>query len=1049
MKREKQTRLQTLSDEPTSAVKLPSVYSINKTIQGEDGTIFAMNQLMSRANVGTGNKTFRTLSKITNEQSERKDLQLLQQWTDSMMQQIQKQHFYSITEFYDKMELIYSGSIGQLCQQLSVKCNDYSQLIDKIWSQFTGTVKEIIDKQSRTNRRLEKESLTNTIKIHERYQNSMTEKVQRLQEAEKQLKRNTEYVEKLNKENKYLRKKTNAFQTQITSLNNDIELLKLQLEDLNKENQTLKLFQQVRHSTENITADYEEELYKAKKEIFDDFKIVFEEQTRKFEEAYHNKMLELERGTDDKAQKDENLIEQYEEILFKDKCIGNHVKFTDTYTDTLDLILTQDSQVQTIYQKKKLYDWATQTLPIQTSNQSCEANYAIIKRESIPRNNEEQTYLEMSRYPIKAFIDDYYQLYIEKVEIEKKTFPEIFESVLDQLKFRSSQLFNIMKMKEEFYQEDFHQIDQYFQSSYSVFVFLTHHFQDIIHKLKDELIARKIQIFETQIDCKQAIRQKNLVQKRLDLLSSKFQQQVKNYNFIEKQFKQISKYIPQYQQDQIRRKAQKHKIHLEFPKAYSPTPNPNPMISSTNNLNYLNNFNPQPQQVFINSSTTLLPPQHQSTSPNILLSVNPKTSFGFFPPMTPLEPQQDSSLPQRNSLVELSCDSPEAAEVFSPQKPQITLNFFPDNKFEESSSSSEEEVDLSECLNPVKNLLSIEKKLFVNRCSSKNTQIATQTLLQEIQQFRRDKIENIVTQGTLIKTLSNFVQWCLKFNKFNYPMHVQLYEYFSSENQSQPQNVWLGKVARVIKSVIYYKRKNDSARLFHAMLVGDLSFLIYLQILSNIQSVNFQDTGISVLQSQLADQIKSLQKLPQYIDYDQEILHHLGPMQDIKIQELLLKYSMILQIFAEDGERLTQTQFRLLMLEIESKKDDQYYINIFNSECDIEQNSIQYISFQRFAVLCEELQFLQGLDDYINKNDAQYFKDVDLWKMREIELKLMLIRSHNYDASERDLFYRMHKLHQPSQRIILGRFLERRAKELLLNKYTLECLAPFMLLFES
>ena len=46
---------------------------------------------------------------------------------------------------------------------------------------------------------------------------------------------------------------------------------------------------------------------------------------------------------------------------------------------------------------------------------------------------------------------------------------------------------------------------------------------------------------------------------------------------------------------------------------------------------------------------------------------------------------------------------------------------FPDNKFEDSQSSSDEEVDLSECLNPVKNLLSLEKKLFVSRCPSKNT----------------------------------------------------------------------------------------------------------------------------------------------------------------------------------------------------------------------------------------------------------------------------------------------------------------------------------------
>ncbi|CAD8082034.1 unnamed protein product [Paramecium primaurelia] len=1030
--------MHTLTDERLSPLKFPSIQQINKTIQGEDGTVFEMRQLMSRANMCTSNKTVRTLQKITNEQSERKDLQLLQQWTDSMVQQIQQQNFYSITEFYDKIELIYSGSIGQLCQQLSVKCNDYSQLIDKIWMQFTGIVKEIIEKQSRTNRILEKESLTNTIKIHERYQNQMSEKLQRLNEAEKQLKRNVEYAEKMNKENRYLRKKTCKLSTELSSHNNDIELLKLQLQDLSKENETLKLFQQVRHQNEqqHFTADFEEELYKAKKEIFDDFKLVFEEQTKKFEEAYQNKIQDLERGQDDKAQKDENLIEEYEEILFKDKCVGNTVEFSEIQVDTSDLIIKSEMFTQTINQKRRTYDCANQTMPIQSNNQACEANYALIKRECIPRNKEEQTCLEMSKYPIKTFTDDYYQLYIERVEIEKKTFPIVLDSILDKLKTRSLQIFSVMSMKEELFQEDFREADKYFQNSYSVFLLLVNDFQDIIKKLKEELITRKIQIFETQIDCKQANRQKIQTQKRFDLLAQKYQQQVKNFNFISKQLKAVSRFLPQYQQDQIRRKAIRHKINFEFPKGISPTP----MLISTNNLNP-----PSIPQNFMNSSTSLLHPQQTQPA----LSINPKNSLGYFPPMTPLEPFQDSSNPQRTSMAELSCDSPEGPEAFSPSKPIIALNFFPDNKFEESQSSSDEEVDLSECLNPVKNLLSIEKKLFVSRCSSKNTQLATQTLLQEIQQFRRDKLDNIVTQNTLIKILSSFVQWCLKFNKLNYPLHVQLYEYFSNENQSQPQNVWLGKVARVIKSVIYYKRRSETARLFHSMLVGDLSFQIYLQILSNLQSATFTDTGIQVLQSQLADYIKGMQKLPQYVDYDAEISHHLGPMQDIKNQELLLKYSTILQIFAEDGERLTQNQFRLLLLELENKRDEQQIINMFNNECDIEQQQVQYISFQRFAIICEELQLLQGLDEYLIRNDVQYFKDIDMWRVREIELKLMLIRSHNYDASERDLFTRMYKMHQPQQRIILGRYLERRAKELLLQRYTLECLAPFMQLFEQ
>ena len=35
---------------------------------------------------------------------------------------------------------------------------------------------------------------------------------------------------------------------------------------------------------------------------------------------------------------------------------------------------------------------------------------------------------------------------------------------------------------------------------------------------------------------------------------------------------------------------------------------------------------------------------------------------------------------------------------------------------------------------------------------------------------------------------------------------------------------------------------------------------------------------------------------------------------------------------------------------------------------------------------------------------------IELWKIREIELKLMLIRSGKYDSSERDLFNKMNQL---------------------------------------
>lgn len=49
-----------------------------------------------------------------------------------------------------------------------------------------------------------------------------------------------------------------------------------------------------------------------------------------------------------------------------------------------------------------------------------------------------------------------------------------------------------MKMKEEFFIEDFMDVNKYVQNSYTVFTFLTHDFLDIIKRLKEELVERKI-----------------------------------------------------------------------------------------------------------------------------------------------------------------------------------------------------------------------------------------------------------------------------------------------------------------------------------------------------------------------------------------------------------------------------------------------------------------------------------------------------------------------------------------------------------------------------
>ncbi|CAK63034.1 unnamed protein product (macronuclear) [Paramecium tetraurelia] len=1014
--------------------KLPSLQNICRTIQGEDGTVFAMRSLMSRANNVSSNRTSRT--KWVLELNERKDLQQLEQWTDLMVQQLQLQQYSNIRDFYEKMELVYTGSITQLGQQLAVKCIDYQTILNKIWSSFTHAVKEIIEKQSETFRKLEKDCLSETVKLHQMYQKTLNDKGTKLQEAERYLKQNSDQNDKMIKEGRYLRKKCQKLEQELLNLRRECDFLKLQNSDLIREIDAMKVF--INHqvdpsiyihqnlvNAQQIEEKFADELQHAKKEMFEDFKHQFEQRTMIYEEMYQRKLDDLERREIlNQNQEDEQILQDYQQTIFKDECVGNSITYKTQETDTSDLLHFSDASVQTIQFKKKVYDWSTQTPPVVTFNQSVEANFSMIKRECIPRNKEEQTYLEMSRYPIQVFIDDYHEI---KITYNKNTFNQELNDLVDQLAQRSRQLFNILTMKEEFHLDDFQCVSQYVINSYNVFINLIRHLEALIIENKSSLVENKICLYETQIDSKQAYRKQMYAEKKLDMLIGKHQLTLKQVSFLQKQIIRIHKYLPHFQIETIKRQAIKKKIFLEFPKLQSPGPNLLPPEKSNTIF-----FSSQPQ--------LLIPPQiNQSTSSQIQ-----KSALDIA--------QSESTEPQqlrRDQSVDLSREPRETPPISPMKKHHPVQIFFQDSLAppDDSSSDDEQEVDIEAQLSPIKNLLSIEKKLFVSKCPSKNTQTATQLLLQEIQQFRRDRIDNIVTRQTLQKYLSSFVCWCVKYGKYNYPLHIQLYEFYQIENFQQPPQVWLQKYQRIIKSIIYYKKKTSYAKLFHWMLIGDQSFNIYLSILNTIQNKEFTENGIFVQQSQLSEAIgqyvkNTIPKYVQLVDYDQEVQPYMQGMQDFRTKEITQKYQLILTLF--DQERFTQLQFRLLLLEVDSQRTESQIINLFMNECDLEQNSVQYMSHKRFSQICEEHNLLANLSEYLQKNNAQYFNDLKLWKIREIELKLMLIRSSKYDSTEREGFYRMNELNSNEQRVLLGRFLERRAKELLLEQYAFECLPQYM-----
>lgn len=59
-----------------------------------------------------------------------------------------------------------------------------------------------------------------------------------------------------------------------------------------------------------------------------------------------------------------------------------------------------------------------------------------------------------------------------------------------------------MKFKEQFFDDDFYVMDDYFQSSYQIFTDSILDFKSIIDGYNAELVRRKIMIYEKLIDVK-------------------------------------------------------------------------------------------------------------------------------------------------------------------------------------------------------------------------------------------------------------------------------------------------------------------------------------------------------------------------------------------------------------------------------------------------------------------------------------------------------------------------------------------------------------------
>ncbi|CAD8201509.1 unnamed protein product [Paramecium pentaurelia] len=905
----------------------------------------------------------------------RRDIVQLAQWLELMIQQVQQtQGNLSFQEYYNKIEVIFSGSMLELQRQLQQKGFEFGQCLKKIWDSFLINVQYVIEGLNGKANQIEQQSLDKINKLHEWYQEAIQKQLYQIQQQKEELLQIQQINIQMNKENQYLRKKDVRREKQLRELIYDKDHYLLEIIEL-------KSIQMI-HSI-----DQEQ----SQQKIYDYFKKQCENHMKTMEIQYKNLQVQ------------DFYFDHTLDLIIKDKgCqVVDLIKINDQYTSTSDNQLINVA-TQTHKQKRQI-DEEIQ-VKVNTTDQETQVSLYQIKRDKLIRNPYEQIILKNAYLDLDDIIDKFQQFYFPYQELLSNDpyYLTLINNEMNRQEKQINQIMDTLNIRNEIALNDFYKFKEYLKQINKETLQNYMQIWKIVLNQQSSVIDSIIEKQELQVELdeiKSIFTNNMLIIKQFQ---NKYEEDKKISEFYQQSLIRTIRYAPQFIINQIQQQANLYKVldGVEFKEMRKKTTLVDSRIS----------VSPQREdssQLYSKQS----PIRASQVSFQSQLQINSMKQITT----------NNKSLKAQKSF-EIEVDMPKGLRDIDEES----------YKSESEDDNIQEKEDNAFSLlrfdfQTQKPQLTLEKKLRINTCPLKSAQHSTSILKQILKKFNKSNMNGLYTIGTLLQHYTELVQRQLP-NNTNTPLHVHLYEHITFRfGQSQLSDC--NRYKRMIKSFLYYEHRHSTCKIIVRFLKADLDvqdFNTYLQILEickEYPSLTFNNF-IQSLQDWLNQN--------HYTEEEMEIIKNELYQSDLAYlrnnpspTEFDLIMDQFLTIFAKFKNR-TSHKYKYLFESIDTSNKGNinfqqwnfiyetliqvnysFSLKLFYSEADYHDNQ-KLMSKQRFTLVSDELQIFQQ-DQQERLLDHQSFEDILLelkekWSNNKIQMKICFIKSNRYDKFIKSLF---------------------------------------------
>ncbi|CAD8124508.1 unnamed protein product [Paramecium sonneborni] len=905
----------------------------------------------------------------------RRDIVQLAQWLELMIQQVQQtQGNLSFQDYYNKIEVIFSGSMLELQRQLQQKGFEFGQCLKKIWDSFLINVQYVVEGLNVKANQIEQQSLDKINKLHEWYQEAMQKQLHQIQQQKEELIQMQSINLQMNKENQYLRKKDVRREKQLRELIYDKDHYLLEIIELK--------------STQFANSM---DIEQCQQKIYDYFKKQCENHMKTMEIQYKNLQVQ------------DFYFEHTLDLVIKEKgCqVIDLIKVQDQYTSTCENQLVNVS-TQTHKQKRQI-DQEVQ-VKVYTSDQETQVNIYQIKRDKLIRNPYEQIILRNANLDLDDIIDQFQQFYFPYQELLSND-PHYLTLIINETNRQEKQINQILdtiNVRNEIAPNDFLKFKEYLKNINKLAQQNYIQIWKIVLNQQSSVIDSTIEKQELQVELDEI---KSIFNKNMQIIKqfqNKYEEDKKISQFYQQSLIRIIRYAPQFIINQIQQQANLLKVldGVEFKELRKKTTIVDSRIS----------VSPQrddSQQLYSKQS----PIRASQISFQSQLQINSMKQIST----------NSKQLKSQKSF-EIEVDMPKGLRDIDEESYKSESEDENQQEMEENTFSL-----LRFDFSTQKPQLTLEKKLRINTCPLKSAQYSTSILKQILKKFKKSNMNGLYTIGTLLQHYTELIQRQLP-NNTNTPLHVHLYEHITFRfGQSQISDC--NRYKRIIKSFLYYEHRHSTCKIVVRFLKAELdvqdlnTYLQILEICKEYPSLTFfnfmqslqewlnqnhyTENEIDMIKDQLyLSDLAYLQNNPSPTEFDLIMDHFLTIFAKFK-NRTSYKYKYLFESIDTQNKGIINFQQWNFIYETIIQVNYSFSVKLFYSEADYQDNQ-KLMSKQRFTVVSDELQIFQP-DQQEKLLDHQNFEDILLelkekWIQNKIQMKICFIKSNRYDKFIKSLF---------------------------------------------